>query len=360
MRARSTAGSKAPLQLGPTQVMLARSRLRFEGTGEGLAMPEAKLGSLQVTATLADGRLRLDPLQASLPQGAIAGSVVAGPFDQNFTADLDLQGTGVDLGAIARTDGVAGRVDGRLTGTLHGAQPLDILTRSRVELVGSIDGLRLPQIERRVSETTLQVSLDPDRREALTFEVKARAGDRSLTLTGFGGSFATLAENRGDYPFTITSELGKNQIDVNGTVSLPLTSRKFSATIRAEGPDPSPILALFELPKLQFPPYRMSGSLTNVGDELRVKDFDGHIGDTDLTANVTVSYAGERPKICGSAAFEGAGRRRPGRTRRRHSGHRPWGDRLSRRESRGQAEKHQGQRPSRRTDRSGSLAHGRL
>jgi uncharacterized protein involved in outer membrane biogenesis len=118
------------LAAGPTQVMLARSRLRFEGKGESLAMPQAKLGSLRITAMLADGRLRLDPLQANLPQGAIAGSVVAGPFDQNFAADLDLQVTGVDLGTAARMDGVAGRLDGNLTGTLHGAQPLDILGSS--------------------------------------------------------------------------------------------------------------------------------------------------------------------------------------------------------------------------------------
>jgi uncharacterized protein involved in outer membrane biogenesis len=288
------------LAAGSTQAMLARSRLRFQGSGESLGVPQAKLGSLQITAMLENGRLRLDPLQAHLPQGAIAGSVVAGPFDENFAADLDLEAAGVDLGAAARTDGVAGRLDSHLTGTLHGAQPLDILTRSRVELVGTIDGLQLPQIERRVSEAKLQVTLDPDRREALKIEVKARAGDRPLALTAFGGSFGTLAENQGDYPFTVTSELGKNQIDVNGTVSLPLAKRKFSATVRAQGPDPSPILALFGLPKLQFPPYRLSGTLTNIGDELRVKDFVGHVGDTDVTANLTASYAGERPKLAGT------------------------------------------------------------
>ena len=112
-----------------------------------------------------------------------------------------------------------------------------------------------------MGEAKLQVSLDPDRREALKVAVKARAGDRSLTLTAFGGSFGTLAENRGDYPFTVTSELGKNQIYVNGTVSMPLTGRKFAATIRAEAPILHLILALFELPKLQFPPYRTVGKL---------------------------------------------------------------------------------------------------
>ena len=317
------------LAVGSTQQMLASSSLRFEGSGEGLVVPQAKLGSLRITAMLENGHLRLDPLQAQLPQGTIAGSVKAGPFDENFAADLDLEATGIDLEAAARTDGVAGRLDGHLTGTLHGTQPLDILTRSRVELVGTIDGLRLPQIEQRVTQTTLQATLDPDRREALRIALKARAGDRPLALTLFGGSFGTLAQNRGDYPFTVKSELGQNEIDVNGTVSLPLTERKLAATISAKGPDPSPILALFELPKLQFPPYRLSGTLTNVGQELRVKNFDGRIGDTDLAADLTASYAGERPKIAGTLRSRGAGRRRSRRPRRRHAVHRPWRDGLA-------------------------------
>ena len=53
--ARSTAALEGTLAAGPIQVMLARSRLRFEGKGESLAMPQAKLGSLQITAMLADG-----------------------------------------------------------------------------------------------------------------------------------------------------------------------------------------------------------------------------------------------------------------------------------------------------------------
>ena len=145
----------------------------------------------------------------------------------------------------------------------------------------------------------------------------------------FGGSFGTLAQNRGDYPFTVKSELGKNEIDVNGTVSLPLTERKFAATISAKGPDPSPILALFELPKLQFPPYRLSGTLTNVGQELRVKHFDGRIGDSDLAADLTASYRGRAAEARGEAALEGARRRRSRRPRRRHAVHRPWRDGLA-------------------------------
>ena len=78
------------LLVGPSQAMLARSGIRFEGRGDGLKIPGAELGSLAVTAALQDGHLRLEPLQAKLPQGEIAGRVTAGPFDEDFTAELDL------------------------------------------------------------------------------------------------------------------------------------------------------------------------------------------------------------------------------------------------------------------------------
>lgn len=287
------------LAVGPLPTLLAASRLRFEGEGHDLKVPEADLGSITLTAALADGRLRLDPLDAVLPQGQITGQIVAGPFDGGFTADVDLQAKDVDLAAAARIEDVAGRLNGHLTGTLRGANGKDLLTRSSIELKGDISGLRLPQLERRVSQATLSVTLDPERSEALTLLATAQAGDRPLRVKAFGGSVATIASNRGDYPFTVEAQLGNNDIKVNGTVSLPLTERKFAATLSAEGPDPSPILALLELPKLQIPPYKVSGVVTNAGNELRVKKLDGRVGDSDVAADLTVSFAGERPKIAG-------------------------------------------------------------
>ena len=287
------------LVVGPPQAILAGSRIRFEGRGDGLKIPGADLGSLTVTAALQDGHLRLDPLQAKLPQGEIAGRVTAGPFDNDFSAELDLDAAKVDLAAAARSDLIGGLLDGHVTGTLHGATARDMLTRSQLQLDGTIAELRLPQLERPLTRVKLAVKLDPNQREALHIAVDASADDRPLQLSVFGGSVESIAENRGDYPFTVHSELGKNTVDINGTVSLPLTERKFAATVKAEGPDPSPILALFELPKLQIPPYRVSGVLTNRGDELRIKSLDGRVGDSDVAADLTVSFGGERPKLSG-------------------------------------------------------------
>jgi uncharacterized protein involved in outer membrane biogenesis len=287
------------LLVGPIQVMLAGSYLRFEGQGRGVQSPVADLGSFEATAVLENGHLRLEPFHATLPQGEIAGRVAAGPFDQSFAADLDLEAKGVDLAAAARIEGVAGRLNGHLSGTLHGANGEELLTRSRLALKGTIAELKLPQLERRLTRTTLDVTLDPGRSEALQVHATASAGDRPLELKAFGGSVGTIAKNRGDYPFTVEAQLGNNNINVNGTITLPLAERRFTAKLRVEGPDPSPILALFELPKLQIPPYRVSGTLSNQGDGLRVKNFDGRVGDSDVAADLTMNFAGDRPKIAG-------------------------------------------------------------
>lgn len=285
--------------VAPPSVSLAGSRLQLTGSVKDLAIPQARLGTISAKAQVADGHLRVDELDADLPQGEIRGNLTAGPFDQNFLADVDLDVSGVDLAAIARVEGVTGRLVGKLAGTVRGSQPLDVLTRSTLQLKGTVSDLRLPQVERRIGRAAIDASLDPDRREALKLVASAAAGDRTLSVSAFGGSSGTLAENRGDYPFTIVSELGKNEVKVNGTVSLPLTERRFAATIEAKGPDPSPILALFDLPKLQIPPYRLAGVFTNHGDELKIKDFDGRVGDSDLAANLTIDTSGERPRIAG-------------------------------------------------------------
>ena len=287
------------LLVGPVQAMLARSNLRFEGRGQGIQIPAADLGSFEATAALENGHLRLEPFHATLPQGEIAGRVAAGPFDENFAADFDLDAKGVDLAAAARIPDVAGRLNGHLNGTLHGATGEELLTHSQLALKGTIAELKLPQLERRLTKTTLDVSLDPDRSEALHVLATATAGDRPLELKVFGGSVGTIAKNRGDYPFTVEAQLGNNNINVNGTVSLPLAERKFAAKLRVEGPDPSPILALFELPKLQIPPYRVTGALTNQGNELQLKNFDGRVGDSDVEADLTMTFGGDRPKIVG-------------------------------------------------------------
>ena len=93
------------LLVGPLQAMLARSHLRFEGARPGRARSRRPNSARsRSTAELENGHLRLEPFHATLPQGEIAGRVAAGPFDQNFTAELRSRREGRRPGRGARTN----------------------------------------------------------------------------------------------------------------------------------------------------------------------------------------------------------------------------------------------------------------
>lgn len=280
--------------------ILERSQLRFDGRAEGLSIPQADLGTIAAELQLEKGRVVADPLRADLPQGRVAGRAAAGPFGQGFTADLDLTAENVDLGAIARSEAFAGVLNADVEGTLNGSTPAELLTRSRLELRGEVDQLRLPQIEEGVPRATLVATLDPERDTAFRLVAEGQAGDLPLRLAAWGASAERLAANEGDYPVTLELDAGQNRARVNGTVTLPLAlGSTMRAEILAEGPDPAPVLALFKLPKLELPPYRIAGTVINERTTLRIVGLDGRVGDSDIGGDLTVTLEGDRPAIAG-------------------------------------------------------------
>jgi uncharacterized protein involved in outer membrane biogenesis len=129
---------------------------------------------------------------------------------------------------------------------------------------------------------------------------EGRAGDMPLRLAAWGGSADRLAANEGDYPVTMELDAGQNRVRVNGTLALPLDpTGGLRADVVAEGPDPAPMLALFQLPKLELPPYRIAGTLIREGSTLQVVGLDGRIGDSDVGGDLTFAFQEERPAISG-------------------------------------------------------------
>ena len=108
------------LAVGSTKQMLRRQQpaLRGQRRRPGRAAGQAGLAAGHGDAE--NGRLRLDPLQAHCRKGD-RGSVTAGPFDENLPpTSISRLPASTSRPRHARTVS-AGRLDGHLTGTLHGA-----------------------------------------------------------------------------------------------------------------------------------------------------------------------------------------------------------------------------------------------
>lgn len=287
---------------GPVSSLAAalnEARLQFEGRAEGLKVPQLEVGTVATQARLEDGRLTLAPFAADLPEGRIAGQVVAGPFGEGFTADVNLDVDEVDLGAMAATEGVGGVLTGKVEGTLRGSSAVEILTRSDLQLDGKVDELSLPQLAQRVPAATITARLDPEAEQPLQVDAEGRFGEAPLRLTVRGGDPEALAANRGDYPVTAEAQLGESAAALDGKLVLPLTERRFQASVRVEGPDPAPVLALLELPELELPPYRIAANVSGEATRFEIADLDGRVGDSDVGGDLVVQLDGPRPKLSG-------------------------------------------------------------
>ena len=279
--------------------LLAQGQGELTAQATDLRTPQAELGAWQATAKLADGHVRLAPFSARLPQGDIAGEVTAGPFDQDFVADVALDVSGVDLAKIARNDQVAGLVAGKVQGNLRGASAGEILTRSRIKATGTAERLRLPQLADRLPRVDLVALIDPDSKLPLSVTLEGKAGDKPLKVTLVGGSAEAMAQNKGDLPLSLEARLGDNHARAHGSLWLPLSENRYTANLLLEGQDPQPVFNLLELPKLKLPPYRIGADLSARDKAFRIERFQGRVGDSDLAGDVTVDMAGERPKVTG-------------------------------------------------------------
>jgi uncharacterized protein involved in outer membrane biogenesis len=280
--------------------ILNESQLRFEGRAEGVQLPSVQVEEVVATARLDGGRLTVDPFRAVLPEGRVAGQVTAGPFGEGFTADAALDIQEVDLAELVPgDDGIAGVLTAKLDATLNGNTATELLTRSVVQLDGEVDGLTLPQLGERVPSATLNASLQPDREQPLRVVAEGQVGGTPLRLAVTGGAAGDLARNEGQYPLTLEAALGNTTATANGSVTLPIAQGRFSADVLVEGPDPAPVLASFELPEMQLPPYRIEGAVSGEGTSYRLADLDARIGDSRMNGNLTLALDGPRPSVSG-------------------------------------------------------------
>jgi uncharacterized protein involved in outer membrane biogenesis len=190
-------------------------------------------------------------------------------------------------------------MQGELQGTLRGWGLAELLTRSELRLNSEVANLRLPQLEQRLDPATLRATLSPNERRPLQATAEGRIGDTPLRLEVRGGAAPSLVENRGDYPLTLEASLGKTKATADGSITLPLTSGRFTAKVTVEGPDPGPVLALLHLPEAELPPYRLAGEVSGRGASYRLADLQGRLGDSDIGGNLALDLGGPRPAVSG-------------------------------------------------------------
>ncbi len=117
-----------------------------------------------------------------------------------------------------------------------------------------------------------------------------------LNLDVEAGSLEALRKEGEAYPVNIDISSGAFSAKVDGTVSQPQTLEGLDIQVAVKGNNLADLYTLAGVPVPPSPPYSLKGHLTREGSRFKLADFDGRLGDSDLSGTAAVDTGGERLK----------------------------------------------------------------
>lgn len=138
-------------------------------------------------------------------------------------------------------------------------------------------------------------------------EKKRQQPDRSFTIAGAGSiqdqpfkleasgeSLETLRDSTRDYPLKLRLVMGKTEVVVDGNFRDPIKMTGVDASLNITGDNLADLFYLTAIPLPPTPRYNLAGQLTKKDGIWGYEAFEGKVGDSDLSGNLTYDTRGER------------------------------------------------------------------
>lgn len=126
-------------------------------------------------------------------------------------------------------------------------------------------------------------------------------GDGTLNGAAFlalitGGPLLNISPDR-PYPIGADIRAGSTRITANGQIDRPFDLGRFSANLMVSGSDLNNLYYLTGLSLPNTPPYRITGALSRDNLVYEFNKFNGTVGDSDVSGDLSVLTGGERPLL---------------------------------------------------------------
>ena len=178
--------------------------------------------------------------------------------------------------------------------------------RHDVPLIGMLE-LRDGQVIYRDHIKGLALDLALDTVVGEGGETENTATDRQFTITGTGSiqdeafkleasgeSLETLRDSTRDYPLTLRVTMGDTEVVVDGKFRDPIKLTGVDASLNISGNNMANLFYLTAIPLPPTPPYSLAGQLTKKDGVWGYEDFNGEVGGSDLSGDLTYDTRGER------------------------------------------------------------------
>lgn len=170
-----------------------------------------------------------------------------------------------------------------------------------------------PQIGRLRIDRGKITYFDPADRTDVEVAVSTDPGakpERSLVLGAIGavrgmdfeadarsGPVLSLTDATTPYPFDMQARVGKTKAHAQGSVTGLAAFTAARVQLEVQGDTLAALHPLTGLVLPETPPYKVAGLLIHEGQKWTFDDFDGHVGDSDLSGDLTATYIDERPRL---------------------------------------------------------------
>jgi AsmA family protein len=115
-----------------------------------------------------------------------------------------------------------------------------------------------------------------------------------FSLEATGGSLTELRNSEAIYPLTLKIKMGDTRVNVDGTLKDPVQLTGVNARLSLGGDNLADLFYLTGIPLPPTPPYQIKGRLQKQQAVWKFEDFNGRVGDSDLSGDLTYDIKSQR------------------------------------------------------------------
>jgi uncharacterized protein involved in outer membrane biogenesis len=197
------------------------------------------------------------------------------------------------------------RADGTNNWTLWAAEVAQPEDRSDVPAIRRLDirGSRLLYSREGAPESDTDLQLDVVRGKVakeVHLKGEGRYQKNPARIEIQAGSIAQLQDTDAAFPIDVDLHAGPTSATMKGHLRGVLEEGGLDVTMRIKGESLSELYPLIGVVLPKSPPYQLTGKLGREGDVWKFSNFDGRMGDSDLSGDLKVDLAPERPFMTAS------------------------------------------------------------
>jgi uncharacterized protein involved in outer membrane biogenesis len=272
-----------------------------------LILPDGlELRDFLVSASLKAGNVRLDPLQFTIADGSVNGSLGLNASSKPASGRIDAEFDSIALSNLGDTFTPLEERLGILSGELHLDITETLASDRRDDLllpfIGRVrfDASRLEFVDKK-AQTDMTVSIETtgldDNSQAFHLDGEGLYNGSPFSLRFRGDPLLDARDPDQPWALDMEATIVESQLSLKGSILRPFTLKGLNLDLALSGPNPQKLSRLTGIPLPVLPPYSVSGNLELEDDHWAFTDLQGDVGDSDLGGQMALDVNTLPPRL---------------------------------------------------------------